>query len=124
MIGRELREKIVEAYLSGRSGTYEETAEVFGVARATVNRLLRRYRETGSVDPLPVGGNNPRVIDLDWLRAHAAAHPDDRLCDRIDAWEGESGRRVASGTMSNAMRDIGWTRKKKRPSPTNGSEQT
>lgn len=124
MIGKELREKIVEAYLSRRSGTYEETAKLFGVGRATVSRLLRRHRETGAVDPLPVGGNNPRVIDLVWLRAHAEAHPDDRLRDRIDAWEAESGRRVGSSTMSNAMREIGWSFKKKRRSPTSEIDRT
>jgi transposase len=42
MIGIELRKRIVEAYYSGRSGTYEQTAELFGVGRATVGRLLRR----------------------------------------------------------------------------------
>ena len=91
MIGRELRERIVEAYKAGRSGTYEETAALFGVSRASVSRP-RLDRETGSVDPLPIGGNNPRAIDLDWLREHAEAHPDARLIDRIEDWEAESGR--------------------------------
>jgi transposase len=112
MIGLELRRRIVEAYTSGRSGNYEETAELFGVGRATVNRLLRRYRATGDVKALPVGGNYPRQVDLDWLREHARQHPDARLVDRIDAWEGVSGRRVASSTMSLAMRAIDWTHKK------------
>lgn len=124
MIGKELRERIVEAYKAGRSGTYEETAALFGVSRASVSRLLRLARETGSVDPLPIGGNNPRAIDLDWLREHAEAHPDARLIDRIEDWEAESGRRVASATMSNAMREIGWTHKKRRRSPTSGTEPT
>lgn len=112
MIGLELRKRIVEAYFSGRSGSYEETAELFGVGRATVNRLLRRYRETGDVKSLPIGGNYPRQVDLQWLRENADAHPDARLVDRIDAWEVVSGRRVASSTMSKTMRTIGWTHKK------------
>lgn len=73
MIGLELRKRIVEAYDSGLSGTYEETAELFGVGRATVSRLLRRHRETGDVQPLPIGGNYPRQIDLGWLEAHVVA---------------------------------------------------
>ena len=112
MIGIELRKRIVEAYDSGRSGSYEQTAELFGVGRATVSRLLRRYRESGDVKPLPVGGNYPRQVDLDWLREHAQQEPDARLVDRVEAWEKVSGRRVASSTMSNAMRAIGWTHKK------------
>lgn len=112
MIGKELRKRIVEAYASGLSGTYEETAALFGVGRASVSRLLRRFRETGAVEALPVGGNNPRKVDLEWLLEHAKAHPDARLIDRIEAWEAFSGRRVASSTMSKAMRSIDWSFKK------------
>lgn len=124
MIGLELRKRIVEAYSSGGSGSYEETAELFGVGRATVSRLLRRYRETGGVEPLPIGGNYPRQVDLQWLRKHADEHPDARLVDRIDAWAVVSDRRVASSTMSKAMRTIGWTHKKKLQSPTSMSGRT
>lgn len=115
MIGIELRRRIVEAYGSGASGTYEETANIFGVGRATVSRLLRRYRTTGDVKALPIGGNYPRQVDLEWLVRHAEQEPDARLRDRIDDWEKESGRRVASSTMSLAMRTIGWTHKKRLP---------
>lgn len=112
MIPIALRKRIVEAYNSGLSGSYETTAKLFGVGRATVNRLLRRYRETGDVKAKPVGGNYPRRIDLDWLREHAERWPDARLIDRIEAWEEASGRRVSSSAMSMAMRKIGWTHKK------------
>jgi len=112
MISIELRRRIVEAYGSGLSGTYEATAKLFGVGRASVSRLLRRHRETGEVKANPVGGNYPPRIDLDWLRKHAQGHPDARLIDRIEAWEKVSGRRVASSSMSTAMKKIGWTHKK------------
>jgi transposase len=124
MIGLELRKRIVEAYTSGRSGTYEQTAVLFGVGRATVSRLLRRQRETGDVKPLPVGGNYPRQVDLDWLREHAKKEPDARLIDRIADWEAVSGRRVWTSTMSNAMRAIGWTHKKRLPSRLNKTAKT
>lgn len=114
MTGTELRKRIVEAYTTGCSGSYEQTARLFGVGRATVSRLLRRHRESGDVKALPMGGNNPRRVDLEWLRKHAEQHPDARLADRIAAWEKLSGSRVASSTMSYAMRAIGWTYKKKR----------
>lgn len=114
MISIELRRRIVEAYNSGLSGSYDETAALFGVGRASVSRLLRRHRETGDVQPLPMGGNHPRRVDLNWLRQHVQEHPDARLRDRADDWEAESGRRVPTSTMSNAMRAIGWTYKKKR----------
>lgn len=112
MVPIEVRKLIIAAYRSGKTRSYEETAELFGVGRATVSRLLRRYRETGDVQPKPVGGNRRREVDLEWLRSHAEKHPDARLCDRIEAWARRSGRSVASSTMSKAMREIGWSHKK------------
>ena len=110
----DLRRRVVEAYDSGLSGTYAQTAELFGVGQATVNRWLRRKRETGDVKPLPRKGNNPRRVDLDWLREHAVQNPDARLIDRVEAWEAHGGVRVHIDTMSASMRAIGWTYKKKR----------
>ena len=108
----EIRRRIVAAYGSARSSTYEETAELFGVGRATVSRTLRRHRETGDVEYKPRGGNNPRRVDLEWLQNHAESLPDARLIDRVEAWEQASGCRVTTGTMSNSLRAIGWSYKK------------
>jgi transposase len=38
-------------------------ADRFCVGRATVDRWLSRYRETGSVAPLPHGGGPSRKLD-------------------------------------------------------------
>lgn len=119
-----LRKRIVEAYLSGLSGTYAETGRMFGVGAATVNRLLRRYRETGSVERARRGGNYPAKIDLSWLRQHAESEPNARLLDRVAVWAAESGILVTPQSMSRAMRKIGWTHKKKRRSRANGSAKT
>lgn len=120
----DLKRRLVEAYRSGKSGTYAATAALFGVGEASVSRLLRRYRETGDVQQKPRGGNNPRRIDLSWLRQQLEARPDDRLIDRIEAWEKESGVRVAIGTMWFAVRDCGWTHKKRPKSPAKPTGQT
>lgn len=111
----DLRRRIVEAYRSSKSGTYEQTADVFDVGEATVSRLLRRFRETGDVKPKKRGGNNPRRVDLKWLLGELKASPDDRLIDRIAKWETHSGKRVSITAMWDAVRACGWTHKK-RPS--------
>ncbi len=108
----DLRRRVVAAYESGLTGTYAATAKMFGVGEATVNRWLRRKRETGDVLPKPRKGNNPRKVELDWLRAHATAHPDARLKDRVEDWEAHSGVRVHIDTISSSLRAIGWTYKK------------
>jgi transposase len=89
---------------------------MFGIGRASFNRWLRRHRDTGDAKPLPRGGNNPIVVDAEWLRVHAEANPDARLIDRIAAWTEQSGRTVSMGAMWNAMKRIGWTHKKRRSS--------
>lgn len=109
----DLRRRIVEAYADGRSGTYETTAQLFGVGRATVSRLLRRKRESGDVEHKPRGGNNPRRVDLGWLRVHAQTHPHARLIDRIEDWHRQSGVRVGLRAMWTALRALGWTHKKR-----------
>jgi len=123
-VSLDLRRRLVAAYQAKKSGTYAATAALFGVGEATVSRLLRRHRETGDVQPKPRGGNNPRRIDLGWLRRHLEQHPDARLIDRIEAWEAESGVRVAIGTMWFAVRDCGWTHKKKRNSRESSTDRT
>lgn len=113
----DLRRRVVAAYHSGLTVTYEATATMFGIGRATVSRLLRRKRESGDVEFKPRGGNRARVVDTAWLEAHAAGEPDARLVDRIAAWAAHSGRTVSVGAMHSAMQRIGWTHKKRRRSP-------
>jgi transposase len=108
----DLRRRVVEAYRAGCSGTYLATAALFGVGRASVSRWLRRARETGDIAYKPRGGNNPRRVDLDWLRGHCVAHPDARIPDRIDAWAQHSGTRASHGAMWGALHAIGWSFKK------------
>jgi len=120
-ISLDLRRRALEAYRNGLTKTYDATAEMFGIGRASFNRWLRRHRETGDVVPKAKGGNNPIVVDESWLRAHAEAHPDARLVDRVAAWAAHSGRTVSLGAMWNAMQRIGWTHKKRPSSRANAT---
>jgi transposase len=115
----ELRRSAVEAYRSKRSGTYAETAALFGIGEASLSRWLRRHRETGDVQSKTRGGNNPRRVDLVWLQAHLEEFPDARIIDRIEAWVERGGCRVGITTMWMAIRDCGWTHKKRQSSLAN-----
>jgi DNA-directed RNA polymerase specialized sigma24 family protein len=55
MIPLRVRKAIVRA-VEDKGMTYEEAADFFGVGRATVNRVVNRYRKTPKLEPLPKGG--------------------------------------------------------------------
>jgi transposase len=59
----ELRERVVKAYESGE-GAYPVIAAMFSLGEATVKRWVWRYRERGTVAPVPKGGGTPSTIAL------------------------------------------------------------
>lgn len=117
----DLRRRVVAAYVADASGTYAKTAALFGIGEATVSRLLRRHRETGDVEYKPRGGNNPRRIDLTWLRRNLEEQPDARLIDRVEAWRQHSGNELSVTAIWNAVRACGWSHKKRRWSRARGT---
>jgi transposase len=108
----DLRRRIVEAYSGKQSGTYFETAKMFGVGEATVSRLLRLHRETGDVEPKPHRSNNPRRVDLLWLKRHLREKPDATLAQRVEAWVAQGGTKVSLTSMWFAVKACGWSHKK------------
>ncbi len=49
-LSKDLRERLVDAYDRGE-GSYRRLAELFGVSKSVVGKLLQQRRETGSVEP-------------------------------------------------------------------------
>ena len=105
----DLREGILRQLKHGKL-TQEEIAEVFGVSESSVQRLARRYRDTGTVAPdrigRPVGTG---TIPLAQLNDFVAEHPDATLkeikqgCHRKESLVG----------IWKALRRLGLSRKKK-----------
>ena len=112
---------MVAAYLVDKDATYAKIAKIFCVGEATISRNLRRHRETGDVEYKPKGGNNPRRVDLTWMRQQLGEKPDDRLIDRVEAWFHHSGTRVSIAAVWSAVHACGWTHKKRRWSPARGT---
>jgi transposase len=115
-ISTDLRIRIVEARAQ-EGQTYEQLAERFGVGRATVDRVLRLARETGSVEPRPHGGGavrrtNQREQDL--IVELVQARPDATLEELCVALEMRAGLQISRSTMSRELRLLGLTRKKNR----------
>lgn len=65
----DLRERVVGAVVRGGLSRHQAAAQ-FGVAISTAINWVRRFRETGSVEPGQVGGYRPKKIaglHRDWL---------------------------------------------------------
>ena len=98
-----------------QGATYDEVAARFHVGRATVNRWLRRYRETGSVEPSPHGGGTPRQIDgerLDVLLRLVDKRPDATCEELREPLRKATGVAVSETTIARALRRANWTFKK------------
>jgi transposase len=110
----DLRERIVAAYERGDL-TRDQVAEMFQVGRASVNRLVRRFRETGSVEPNPHGGGKPRKLTgrgEKALRALVAEHPDATIPEFVRLLMARAKLAVSTSTMSRELTRLGFTRKK------------
>jgi transposase len=115
----DLRKRIVARWKQGGISV-DELADAFMVGRASVSRLVRLQRETGSVEPRGHGGGRPRKID-DAGRAHLRAlveqHPDWTTYELTDAYLAWSSVKVHRSTVLRALHAQGFTRKKSRYLP-------
>jgi len=119
-ISLDLRRRVVKAYTDGE-GTYEELAARFDVGRASVDRLLRLDRETGSVAAKATGGSKSILADDDMesIQFIVLAEPDITLSTLREKFIADGGaERVSTSTLWRAVRRLGLTRKKSRSSTT------
>ena len=115
----DLRERIVAAYQTGQY-TYSEVAELFGVSDASVNRYLRRHRETGGVTRRAHGGGRKPVLtaaDIRRLQKAVKAHPDWTTFEFLDVVNAKRAKPVSRSTIVRALAALGFTRKKSPWSP-------
>ena len=120
----DLRKRVVGAYRRGE-GSWERLAKRFGVSRSSVERWLKKEKETGSVEPLAHGGGKPALLDAvghELLRAMLQEKPDRTIAELRQSYQAKTGQRVGHGTMWRAVDKLGWRRKKKQPSRRNNSE--
>jgi transposase len=114
---KDLRIRVLAAVDRGESR--EEVAETFSVSVPTIKRWLKRRRETGGVEAVPIPGR-PRVKGAaleGWLPAHLERNPDLTLEEHREAFEEENGLRVSASTVGRAIARLpgGWPLKKSRP---------
>ena len=113
----DLRQKIVQAY-DRRVSSQGQVAQTFGVSLSFVEKLLRRWRTTGDISPLPHGGGGQRACDE---QAQAVVsglvkeQPDATLEELCKGLHEEQGIWVSVATMCTELKRLGLRRKKVPP---------
>ncbi len=108
----QVRRVIVRLRQEGR--TYEQIAELVGVGTATVNRILRQHRETGSLEPLAPGGGNLsplRGVEAK-LKALVGAMPDATVAEMAAALRKAEKLATSRSSVQRALTRLGYSRKK------------
>ena len=110
---QDLRQRILDTVQRGE-GSLRQIARRFLVSVTFITRLLRLYRNTGSLEPKPHGGGNPSVLspeDLERLRELVRQQPDATL----EELRQRLGVECSTMAISRALRKLGLPRKKKIP---------
>ena len=106
----DLRKRVVAARMEdGQS--MGQIAERFRIPKGTVQNILRRYRESGTVEPKPHGGGHPSAFSpeaLERLARDIERHPDATLEELRE----RSGIAVSLVAFHKRVRQLGFTRKK------------
>ena len=118
---QDLRERVLRAVDQGK--TQKEIVEALGVSLATIKRYVKQRRDVGHVKPKAIRGRpakKARHLEAGLL-PQLQAHADVTLEQHCELWEQAHGERVSPRTMSRAIKQVGWTRKKSRWEPVNAT---
>lgn len=120
----DLRERVWRACQREAIGP-TEAAEEFGVSRSFVCKLLRRYRDEGTLAAKPRGGNRPPALDagdLRELRRLVRQRPDATLAELCRALRERrpGGAAVRAWTMCRALARLKLPLKKRRSMAASG----
>jgi transposase len=107
----DLRQRIAAAIDHGE-GSLREIARRFRVSLSFIARLLRRRRQTGTLEPKPHGGGHPPALDHDGrerLRELVRQHPDATL----EELRQQLGVACSRSALARALEKLRLTRKRK-----------
>lgn len=98
-----------------RGHTYQEVADAFTVGFATVNRIWRRYRETGQTSLPPRGGGQPPAISAERkqeLTSFVEQRPTATYAELATEWAKKTKTKISRSAMIRHVLAAGFTRKK------------
>ena len=108
----ELRACVMRAVEEGDQ-TREEIAETFGVTTRWIRKLVQQYRETDSIAPLPHAGGREEKFTPERLE-RLKALVDKKPTATLDELRKTSRVKCCIMTVSWALQQLGYTRKKRR----------
>src|ERR687885_2795059 len=110
----DLRKKIVEA-VERPAMKKSEVARLFGVSLSSVKRYVRKVRQGRSLSPGKAPGKHPKVDERArrLLEADLNERPFAKLHQRCEYLEALAGLRVSRSTLCRALKQMGFTRKKR-----------
>jgi transposase len=113
----DLRQKVIQAIdLNGMKKS--EASQLFNISRNTIDLWLKRKAETEDFQALPnqPPGNGHKITDWQKFREFAEAHGEQTQAEMAQLWEGQ----ISPRTISRALKNIGFTRKKRLTVTENG----
>ncbi len=115
-----LRSRIINAVKAGASAS--AAGRRFAVSPSSSINLVRRWRETGSLEPGQIGGQKKRKLAgwTDWLHAVMASAPDITLAELKKRLSGE-GLEISQQAINTTLRALGYSYKK---NPTGGGTRS
>jgi transposase len=117
----DLREKITRAYDDGL-GSQRAIAELFGVSRSFVEKLLHRRRTTSEIAALPHGGGRRPLCqekEQRLVRRLIQQQPDATLDELCEVVQRKRKVQLSRPTMSRLLQRLDLGRKKSRSMPQN-----
>jgi transposase len=109
----DLRRKLIEIYETEKI-SQRQLAARFNVSLNFITTLLRRYRNTGGVDPAPRPGRKSLLspADLKQLESLVTEQPNNTLAEFCRQLEARTGISISRTTMVRCLEKLGYRKHK------------
>lgn len=105
---QDLRQKIIEAYYN-QEGSQRQIAQRFCVSLSFIQNLLKRYRNSGTLDPRPHGGGQSSKLNPDQMTLLAQLVREnqsltlEQLCHKLEL---AIGIKISRATMGRIIKKL------------------